>query len=99
LYMIMSVFVYMFIFWLYLPHVRENMLFCLSEPGLLHLTWCPPMASIYFQPHVILFCPRISILIASTPPLWFPNFSLIVVIFSCSFKYWDTFILGKVLVC
>jgi hypothetical protein len=48
LYMIMFVLVYVFIFWIYLPCMRENMWPCLSESGLLLLTWCPPVVSIYF---------------------------------------------------
>jgi hypothetical protein len=40
-------FVYIFIFWIYLPHMRKKCGLCLSEPGLLHLTWRPPIASIY----------------------------------------------------
>jgi hypothetical protein len=47
--MIMFDFVYMFLSWIYLPHTRENVWLCLSESDLLHLTWCPPIASIYLQ--------------------------------------------------
>jgi hypothetical protein len=43
------VFVYMFNFWICLPLTRKECGLCLSEPGLFHLTWCPPIASIYFQ--------------------------------------------------
>jgi hypothetical protein len=35
---IVPVFVDMFIFWIYLPYMRKHGGFCLSEPGLLHLT-------------------------------------------------------------
>jgi hypothetical protein len=49
LYMIMLVFVYMFIFG-FIFHIWEKTCsLCLSEPDLLHLTWCPPIASIHFQ--------------------------------------------------
>jgi hypothetical protein len=48
-YMIMFIFVYPFIFWHYL-HLWENTCgLCLFEPGLLHLTWCLPVLSIYLQ--------------------------------------------------
>jgi hypothetical protein len=75
LYVIRFVFVYVFIFWIYLLHMKENMwplcfflfffsasqfsfiLFglCVSEPGLLHLTLCPPTASIYLQTKCCLY--------------------------------------------
>jgi hypothetical protein len=44
----MLVFVCMFIFWIYLPKTWG---LCLSEPGLLHLTWCLPIACT-FKAHV-----------------------------------------------
>jgi hypothetical protein len=47
-------FLYMFIFWIYLPHMRKNMQSCVSEPGLLHLTWCPQLHPLTFKPHVII---------------------------------------------
>jgi hypothetical protein len=38
-YRVMFVLVYTFIFWVYLPHIRENMQrFCLSETGFLTMT-------------------------------------------------------------
>jgi hypothetical protein len=51
----MLVFVYMFIF-SSIFHVWEKTrgLF-LSEPGLLHLTWCPPIAFIYLQNYMLSF--------------------------------------------
>jgi hypothetical protein len=49
LYVIMFVFVCMFIFGS-IFHIWEKICdVCLSEPGLLHLTWCPPIASIYLH--------------------------------------------------
>jgi hypothetical protein len=30
--------------WNYLPHMTEKCMFCVSDPGLLQLTWCPPGA-------------------------------------------------------
>jgi hypothetical protein len=42
-----------FTFWIYPPCVRENMWLCVSVPGLLHLTWCPPIASIYLN-HIVI---------------------------------------------
>jgi hypothetical protein len=49
LYMIMLIFVYMYIF-LSIFHILEKTGgLCLSEPGLLYSTWCPPIAYIYFQ--------------------------------------------------
>jgi hypothetical protein len=44
----MFLFVYMFIFWIF--HIQEKACcLCLFESGLLHLTWCFPIAFIYFQ--------------------------------------------------
>jgi hypothetical protein len=49
LFMIMLVFVYMFIFGS-ISHIWEkNCGLCVSDPGLLHLIWCPPIASICLQ--------------------------------------------------
>jgi hypothetical protein len=42
------VFVYMFIFWIFYIWEKTCGLW-LSEPGLLYLTWCPPIASIDLQ--------------------------------------------------
>jgi hypothetical protein len=36
---------------------------CLSEPGLLHLTWCPPISSIYLQ----IICWHNSLWLSKTP--------------------------------
>jgi hypothetical protein len=52
--MIVLIFVCMFTFWIFLPHMRENIWFCLSEPGLLHLIWCPPIDLFTFKPHDII---------------------------------------------
>jgi hypothetical protein len=41
-------FVYVYL-WIHLLLMRENMGFCVSDTGLLHLTWCSPIASIYLQ--------------------------------------------------
>jgi hypothetical protein len=35
--------------WICLPCMRETCGFCVSDSGLLHLTWCPPIANIYLQ--------------------------------------------------
>jgi hypothetical protein len=48
-YMFMFTFVYTFIFWICLPHMKENM--WPYEPGLLCLTWCSPFPSIYLKQH------------------------------------------------
>jgi hypothetical protein len=49
LYMIMLIFVYMFIFGSIFHIWEKTCGLCVSEPGLLHLTWCPPIPSIYLQ--------------------------------------------------
>jgi hypothetical protein len=49
LYIIMFIFVQMFIFWIYVPHMKEKCDLCLSKPGLLHLTGYSPAPSIYLQ--------------------------------------------------
>jgi hypothetical protein len=46
---IMLVFVHMFIFGSIFHIWEKTYGLCLSEPGLLHLMWCPPFASIYLQ--------------------------------------------------
>jgi hypothetical protein len=54
LYMIMLVFVYMFTFWIYLPHMRENMLplyFLVWLSSLYHILQMHPFT---FKPHVII---------------------------------------------
>jgi hypothetical protein len=45
--MLMFVFVYTFIFWIYLPYMRENMLLLSFRNWLTWLTWCSPVPSIY----------------------------------------------------
>jgi hypothetical protein len=47
--MIMLGFVYMFIFGSFFHVWEKTCSFFVSEPGLHHLTWCPPIVSIYFQ--------------------------------------------------
>jgi hypothetical protein len=47
--MIMLVFVYTFIFGSIFYVWEKTSSLCLSEPGWLHSTWCPPIASIYCQ--------------------------------------------------
>jgi hypothetical protein len=42
-------FVYIFIFWICLPHMKKTCGLCVSEPGLVHLSWYPPITSIYHQ--------------------------------------------------
>jgi hypothetical protein len=49
LYMIMLAFVYTFIFGSIFHIWERTCSFSVSDPGLLHLTWCPPVASIYLQ--------------------------------------------------
>jgi hypothetical protein len=49
LYMIMFVFVYMFFFGSIFHIGEKTCVLCLSEPALLHLTWCPLITSIYLQ--------------------------------------------------
>jgi hypothetical protein len=47
--MIMLVFVYMFIFGSIFHIWEKTCIFCVSDPVQLHLVWCPPIASVYFQ--------------------------------------------------
>jgi hypothetical protein len=47
--MIMLVFVYMFIFGSIFDIWEKTCSFCVSDPGSLHLTWCPPITFIYLQ--------------------------------------------------
>jgi hypothetical protein len=42
-------FVYMFFFGSIFHLWEKTCSLCVSVPGLLHLTWCPPIASIYIQ--------------------------------------------------
>jgi hypothetical protein len=49
LYMIMLVFVHMFICGSVFHIWEKTCSFCVSNTGLLHLTWCPPTASVYLQ--------------------------------------------------
>jgi hypothetical protein len=42
-------YMYMFIFGSIFHRWEKTCDFCVSYPGLLHLTWCPPIASIYLQ--------------------------------------------------
>jgi hypothetical protein len=41
--------VYMFIFGFVFHGWEKSCGLCVSKPGLLHLIWCPPIASIYLQ--------------------------------------------------
>jgi hypothetical protein len=41
--------VYVYLLDLFSTYERKSCGLCFSEPGLLHLTWCPPIASIYLQ--------------------------------------------------
>jgi hypothetical protein len=49
LYMVMLVFVDMFVFGSIFHVWEKTCSLCVSEPGLLHLTWYLPVASIYLQ--------------------------------------------------
>jgi hypothetical protein len=69
-YMIMFVFVYMFIFGSVFHIWEKTCSLCLPEPGLLHVTWCPPIASIYFQT----LC-RSSLWLTNTPLCIYSTFS------------------------
>jgi hypothetical protein len=46
---IMLVFVHMFIFGAVFNTWEKTCTFCVSDPGKLHLTWCPPIAFIYHK--------------------------------------------------
>jgi hypothetical protein len=45
----MLVFVYIFLFGSVFHVWKKTFSFCVSDPGWLHLTWCPPIASIHLQ--------------------------------------------------
>jgi hypothetical protein len=47
--MIMLVFMYMFIFGSIFHVWEKTCSLCVSEAGLFHITWCPPIASTYLQ--------------------------------------------------
>jgi hypothetical protein len=49
LYKIMLIFVYMFVIVSISPIWGKTYVFCVSDPGYLHLPWCPLVVSIYLQ--------------------------------------------------
>jgi hypothetical protein len=52
---IMLVLVCIFIFGSIFHVWEKTCCFCICEPGLVHLTWCPPIVSIYLQTTCPLF--------------------------------------------
>jgi hypothetical protein len=83
LYMIMFVFIYIFIFGS-IFHIWEKACgLCLSEPSLLYLTWCPPIASIYLQ--TIQY--HSSLLLNKTPLYTHTHTCVCVCIYICVYIY------------
>jgi hypothetical protein len=66
----MLVFVHMFFFGSIFHIWEKTCHFCVSDPGLLHLTWCPPIASIYLQTKC-----HYSLWMSNTPLCIFATFS------------------------